>query len=117
MADEPVTQIRAFLATERDSGDSLPDSAATDGLDMESSRLVGAVDGVEYFVAAYHTTGACIVMVTGSGMVGSSCGDNPNTLAGGTSLTGHAMVYQSTDEIPKGWEKVGDFLIVNPAAT
>ena len=118
VAEDPLTQIRAFLATERDSRDALPDNAATDGLDMDSSRLVGERDGIKYFVAAYNTSGACIFMVDEtSGTAGSACGDSPNLLMSVVTNTGGVKVYKSTDEIPEGWTQLGDFLIVNPDAT
>lgn len=117
--EDPVTQIRAFLNTERESSDALPAlDAATEGLDAQSSRLVGERDGIEYFVAAYNTSGACLFMVNRtSEFSASSCGDNPNTLGIFGDDVGGARVYKSTDEIPEGWEKLGDFLIVNPDAT
>ncbi|TFD45684.1 hypothetical protein E3T55_18715 [Cryobacterium frigoriphilum] len=115
------SQVHAFLATDADASDELPASVdlnEIDQLDRDSSRLVGERGGTQYFLAALDPTGVCVILVDPtSGFSGASCGASPHALALVASGTGGAQVYTAPDEIPVGWELLGDVLIVNPDAT
>ena len=117
--DEPISQIRSFLATEHSPDDVLPSSfPAVDGLDAESSREVGVIGNLRYFVATYGESGACLIIVdSASKASASACGYDVNGLRMTNSEVGGAKVLQGDDEIPTGWVKLSDLLIVNPDAT
>jgi hypothetical protein len=116
---DPVSQVRSFLAMERGPEDVLPPSyPEMAGLDLESSRQVGVLRGIRYFVAAYEAAGACLILVDSKTEAsGSACGSNVRGLWAISSALGGAKIVTASDDVPKGWVKLSDFLIVNPDAT
>lgn len=119
--EDPGSQIRSFLATEQGPEDTSALIPKIDGLDAESSREVGAVDTLHYFVAAFGGSGACLIIVdSASEAAAVTCSNDESGLSGlkkTDSQVGGAEVVTSGEEVPDGWERLSDFLIVNPDAT
>ena len=117
VTNDATTEIRSFLAQDQSPDDSLPAGIEIEGLDTGSSRLVGSNDGVTYYLAKFvipesGAPGVCIVLVKSSnGVSSSSCG-SPVGLRAYGSETGGAKVVQSSDDVPAGWVRLSDFLIV-----
>ncbi|QYF73230.1 hypothetical protein [Cryobacterium sp. PAMC25264] len=91
--------IGAVLDTPREAEDAWPAGAADIEIDAGSSRLVGTVDQVDYFVA--------------------SCTGNESGLAisgigiGSARISADTVTYPASD----GWVQLTEFLLVNPGAT
>lgn len=121
-ANHATFKIRALLATERGPEDVLPLSTEVAGLDVESGREVGGRGSVTYFVAKFtdpdtDAQGVCLILVNiASEFSNSTCGSALGLWTIG-SETGGAKVVTNTDEVPDGWKRLGDFLVVNPDAT
>ena len=119
--DDATSQIRKFLATERGPEDVLPTGLEDLTGDPESSRLVGELAGVSYFVTEYvdpdsGRPGFCLVLAKPLAGAASGCAADANATRMQVygSGAGRARVVVSNDVIPGGWTKLGDFLIVNP---
>ena len=124
VANDSTTEIRLFLAQKPGPEDVLPAvlTAASTGLDAASGRFVGSNREVNYFVSKYTdpqrgTPGFCLMVVKlPDGPSNSSCGSADGMWTSGSG-TGGARVIESNDDVPEGWTRLSDFLIVNPDAT
>ncbi|MFC6356321.1 hypothetical protein [Luethyella okanaganae] len=115
---DPTSQIQSFLATESGPEDVLPSILETSGMDTKSSREVGTLGALRYFVTAYSVNGACLVIVDSKSAASSSaCGSDLSGLRTSSSEVGGARIVTDSDEVPPGWTRLADFLIVNPDAT
>ncbi|MEB0202142.1 hypothetical protein QN354_10275 [Cryobacterium sp. 5I3] len=123
VANDSTTEIRLFLAQKPGPEDALPSAlkASSDGLDAASSRFVGTTRDVSYFVSKYTdpqrgTPGFCLMVAKlPDGPSNSFCGSADGMWTSGSG-TGGARVIESNDEVPEGWTRLSDFLIVNPDA-
>ena len=117
-APDSTSMVRDFLASDREADDALPEWAETDGSDPDSSRQVGTLDDVVYYVAEFANPetgapGVCVILVSGADdFANSACGDQPALWSTG-SETGSARLVEKDDELPDGWTRLSDFLIVN----
>ena len=124
VANDSTTEIRLFLAQKPGPEDTLPSAlkAASEGLDAATSRFVGSNREVSYFVTKYTdpqrgTPGFCLMVVRlPDGPENSVCGSADGMSTSGSG-TGGARVIESNDNVPEGWTRLSDFLIVNPDAT
>ena len=124
VANDSTTEIRLFLGQKPGPEDALPSAfeAASAGLDADSSRFVGSNRDVSYFVSKYTdpqrgTPGFCLLVAKlPNGPSNSSCGSADGMWTSGSG-TGGARVIESNDDVPEGWTRLSDFLIVNPDAT
>ena len=118
-------RISAVLATPREAEDALPAWTADWDVDEESSRLVGTVGHVDYFVSTMTDpdsgqTSACIIQVnnldTDTAVAG--CSSNESGMATTAMGLGSARISADTETYPEsaGWIQLTDFLLVNPSA-
>jgi hypothetical protein len=120
-ADDVTSQVRKILAREKDAVDALPPTIDGAGGDPASSRHLGDLDGVGYFVTKYvdpqtGRPGFCLVLVkAGNGAVsGCASDEHGGRISVGASTMGGAKVVVRGDLVPEGWTRLNDFLIVNP---
>lgn len=117
-------RVSAVLATPREAEDSLPDWTADWDVDQESSRLVGTVGHVDYFVSSMTDPdsgqkSACIIQVnnldTDTAVAG--CSSNESGMSTSGMGLGSARISADTTTYPEsaGWVQLTDFLLVNPA--
>jgi hypothetical protein len=119
--DDTTSQVRKFLATEGGPDDVLPaDAGEALTNDPESSRHVGDYAGISYYVTKYvdpdsQLPGFCLILIKPGHGANSGCGSDRDVtrMRVGGSGTGGARVVVANDSVPKGWTKLGDFLIVN----
>ncbi|WP_120337538.1 hypothetical protein [Cryobacterium soli] len=120
-AADSTSLVRDFLAGDRQPDDTLPSSTGTPGMDDQSTRLAGSLDGTSYYLAEYvqpetGTPGICLILVaTGTEFANSACGPAEQLRTVG-SETGGATIVEREDPVPDGWTRLSDFLIVNPDA-
>jgi hypothetical protein len=118
-------RISEALATPREAEDALPSFAAELGLDAESSRLVGTVGHVDYYVATAAApdgdeTYACLVLAaTGAENAMSSCSPSEAGMYSYGAGLGSARVSADTTQYPAsdGWVPLAGFLLVKPSGT
>ena len=116
--DAPISQVRSFLATEHGPEDVLPSIPEVDGLDAESSREVGVLGNLRYFVAAAGEKEICLIIADStSNTAGATCASDLSGMKTTEHQVGGAEFVTSKDEVPAGWTRLSDFLIVNPDAT
>ena len=117
-------RVSAVLATPREAEDALPDWTADWDVDQESSRLVGTVGHVDYFVSSMTDPdsgekSACIIQVnnldTDAAVAG--CSSNESGMSTSGMGLGSARISADTATYPEsaGWVQLTDFLLVNPA--
>jgi len=89
--------------------------------DPESSRHVGDYAGISYYVTKYvdpdsRLPGFCLILIKPGHEANSGCGSDREItrMRVRGSGTGGARFAVADDSVPKGWTKLGDFLIVNP---
>jgi type IV pilus biogenesis protein CpaD/CtpE len=116
-------QISAVIATPREAEDTLPDWTADWDIDQESSRFVGTVDQVDYFVSSMTDPDSgeksgCIIMVnnTDTDAVYAGCSSNEIGMSTSGMGVGTAKISADTMTYPEsaGWVQLTDFLLVNP---
>ncbi|QYF74289.1 hypothetical protein [Cryobacterium sp. PAMC25264] len=118
---DATSLVRDFLAADRQPDDTLPADMGTPGMDGDSSRLAGSLDGTSYYLAEYvqpetGTPVICLILIsTGTEFGNSACGPAEQLRTVG-SMTGGATIVEREDPVPDGWTRLGDFLIVNPDA-
>ncbi len=89
-----------------------------EGLDAESSREVGVVGTLRYFVAGYGASGGCLIIVDSARDAAvATCSNDSIGLEKTDSRVGGAEVVTSGEEVLDGWVSLSDFLVVNPDAT
>lgn len=118
-------RMSAELSTPREAEDALPDSTADWGLDQDSSRLVGTVDHVAYFVSTStdpdsDEESACLILVNTdtSAAVVSNCSPSEDGMYLYGVGVGSARVSGDTATYPEsaGWVQLGNLLLVKPNA-
>lgn len=117
-------QVSAVLATPQEAEDALPSWTADWDIDQDSSRLVGTVKQVDYFVSSMTDpdTGvmsACVILVnnTDTDTAVAGCSPNENGMSTSGMGLGSARISADTTTYPEsaGWVQLTDFLLVNPA--
>jgi len=119
-------RISEVLATPSEAEDALPGSTAEWGMNPESSRLVGSVDNMDYFVATSTDpdtgeTNGCLIMVNteDEAAAASSCSPGEAGMYLYGMDIGAARISGDTATYPEsaGWVQVGGFLLVKPNAS
>ncbi|TFD93471.1 hypothetical protein E3T61_05125 [Cryobacterium lactosi] len=119
-------RVSEVLATPREAEDVLPDWTADWNVDQESSRFVGTVGHVDYFVSSMTDPdsgqkSACIIQVnnldTDTAVAG--CSSNESGMSTSGMGVGSARISGDTTTYPEseGWVQLTDFLLVNPTGS
>lgn len=116
---DATSEVRSFLATDAGPEDALPPNVPADGINAGSSRRVGTQGNVAYYLAEYRdpntaVAGVCLILVNASAEFANSACGSPVGMRMAGSETGGAEIVQKGDEVPDGWVRLSDFLIVNP---
>ncbi|MDJ0324719.1 hypothetical protein QMG61_13225 [Cryobacterium sp. PH31-AA6] len=124
---DPTPQVLAFLATDRTAEDALPADLDLEGpgdLVGDSSRLVGLEAGISYFVGTSKSAQICLILLAEpQHIVGYTCGPVNRlevSISGQGSVParvpvsayGAARFLGGADQVPDGWMRLNDFLIV-----
>jgi len=117
-------RVSAVLATPREAEDALPDWTADWDVDEESSRFVGTVDHVDYFVSSMTDPdsgqkSACVIQVNNldTDRAVAGCSSNESGMASSGMGLGSVRISADTQTYPEsaGWIQLTDFLLVNPS--
>jgi hypothetical protein len=117
-------RVSAVLATPREAEDALPAWTTDWDVDQATSRFVGTIGHVDYFVSSMTDPdsgqkSACIIQVNNldTAKAVSSCSPNESGLSTSSLGLGSARISTDTATYPEseGWVQLTDFLLVNPA--
>ncbi|ANP74650.1 hypothetical protein [Cryobacterium arcticum] len=115
--------IGAVLGTPREAEDAWPVDTEDLDIDLDSSRLVGTLDHVDYFVASYSDAdtddGVCLLLSGPDGHFVAACSPSESGMSMFGIGVGSARVSADTVTYPAsaGWVQLTDFLLVNPGAS
>lgn len=103
------------FATEQTDRDVVDDERAIEGIASETTRFVGAVDGVELFLAKSQDDEICLIQLRDGGFESTACssgGGLGTTVTGGPAVEVGDFSYLPDAESRPGREQISDSVVV-----